>query len=248
VALGLDIKDAGLIGWFEIDEGDRKWESIRQIIFEERLSDSQRAEFTREEILAAEWVIVHAAHVAEYPMPEDDFDAITFDKPSECPACGVGIKQIAPYQMKREPRFGRNHFMLINWTFDIFARIDVFDCLKEEGIRGFEPVDVVWYKKDSILRTVKQLYIGEKVPGCFDEKSLILNGGECGHKRYAYLKAGRPSLIKEKMRQSQDIFQSSEWFGDGHHARHFVLASKRFVGLYLEKGWRGLTFVPGEMT
>src|SRR6267154_2692942 len=46
--------------------------------------------------------------------------AATFDLTEFCRNCGVGKKQIAPFQMRKDPGLKSTSMMQLNWVFDEF--------------------------------------------------------------------------------------------------------------------------------
>ena len=78
-------------------------------------SDIVRTEFNASERGNAEYLNVAPAWHHGYPQPEDDFAYLsaTYDLKEYCPGCGIGEKQVAPFRMKGEPKWGKNpHFAI----------------------------------------------------------------------------------------------------------------------------------------
>ncbi len=235
---------------FEISEDDARWPEISKILTSGRnVPILTRSEFTGEEILSAEWVKVFTAHVWGYPMPNlyDEYKEISYTSENECKDCGIGLCQKAPIHLKSEPKLGRNHFMGIFWTYDIFARNEVFEVLSQNGITGFEACPAIHYKKKAPLKTIKQLKVlGELGPAVIND-NLTREDYSCRHVKYLGLSRGMYRFPRDAFKDMPDLVKSHEWFGSGHGAGQLVLASARFAHLYMKNNWRGLSLAPLEL-
>ena len=122
----------------------------------------------------------------------------------ECKYCGMGLYQKAPIHLKGEPKLGRNHFMGIFWTYDIFARNKVFDVMSQNGITGFEAYPAIHYKKKVPLTTIKQMKVSKEltagviddnlthadVEGITSDNIITHKPYPCGHIKYVGLGRG----------------------------------------------------------
>ncbi len=249
---------------FEIAEDDEHWPEVHNVLaFVKRLSIQTRTEFSIEEIVSAEWVDIYPTHFAGYPMPKLDgtWRNISFNAGEECPSCGIGREQKAPIHLKGEPKLGRNHFMGIFWTYDIFARNEVFDVLSPNGITGFEADSAIHYKKKVPLTTIKQLKVSKELaPGVIDDNltradvermtadnTFTHEPYPCGHVKYIGLGRGMYKFSRSIFKGMPDLVKTHEWFGVGHEAIQCILASAKFAKLYVDKGWRGLNLSPIEL-
>ncbi len=196
-------------------------------------------------------------------MPDLDgsYKEISFNPEKECPKCGIGKEQIAPIHLKREPKLHRNDFMGIFWTYDIFARNEIFDVLSKNNITGFEAYPVIHHKKNVPLTTVKQLKItGELASGIVDDNltradveritadnTIAHENYPCGHIKYLGLGRGMYKFSRRIFKDVPDLVKTSEWFGSGHSAFQLVLASAKFVQLYMQNNWKGLSLYPIQL-
>ena len=108
-ALGLRLDDKRLITTFEIDESDPRWPSVVEWSSRSGRPGISRTEFTSSEIATARWLALLASWHHGYPQPGEDhfgYREVTYDLSDWCPACGTGMRQVAPFQMTGEPVLG----------------------------------------------------------------------------------------------------------------------------------------------
>ncbi len=265
--LGIAMKESGskysFCYYFDMYEDNPLWPEVEKILSSAGIITTATTEFTKEEIMSAEWVTIYPSHFCGYPMPNltDEWRGISFNAGQECKDCGIGRKQIAPIYLKSEPRLGRNHFMGIFWTYDIFARNKVFDVLTKNNITGFEIYPAIHYKKKKPLETIKQLkIIGELAPGVIAsnltrtdvegitaDNIITHESYPCGHIKYIGLSRGMYKFSRNIFKEMPDLIKTNEWFGSGHEAIQLVLASAKFVKVYMENNWKGLNLAPIEL-
>ena len=252
---GVEIQQTGngkvvSLNTFEISENSPVWKDVSKVLaLAEVKTITTRTEFTEEEISGAEWVRVRPGHIWGYPMPDLDgnWKAISFNAGKECSVCGIGREQIALIQLKSEPKMGKNHFMAINWTFDLFSRPEVINTMLREGISGFEEMKVVHHKSMESLKTVRQLKILNELPSGMINDNLTRISLACNHVKYLGLSRGTYKFSRDAFNEATDLVRSHEWFGSGHQALQLVFASSKFVNLYLENKWKGLYLAPIEL-
>lgn len=231
---------------FEVSEDDRSWPEVSKMLEVEQLTPLTRTEFTKNEILSADWVRVWCNNIKGYPMPDLDstWKEVSFDKGLICPTCGMNRKQIAPIRLKNEPKIGRNNFVSIFWIFELFALPEVIDTMNLAGISGFETLPPIHYKSLKDLVSVKQLKIKHELDESIIDDNLTRTSHSCGHNRYIGLSRGMYKYNKKAFEGMPDLVKSKEWFGDGLQATQLILASSKFVELYYKNKWKGLSFSP----
>jgi len=248
---------------FNIYEDDPLWPEVEKVLSsaEIPITDADTdTEFTQEEIMSAEWVRIYPSHFVGYPMPKDhgEWMILSYTSEKECQVCGIELRQKAPIHLKDEPKMGRNHFMGIFWVYDIFAQNKVFDVLLKNGITGFEVYPAIHYKKKVPLNTIKQLkVISELSPGVIAENltradvegitadNIITHKPyPCGHVKYIGLGRGMYKFPRNIFGDKPDLVKTHDWFGGGHSAVQFILASAKFVKVYMENNWKGLSLNP----
>jgi len=235
---------------FEVSEDDSLWPEVAEIIKTKDLNAIiTRTEFTKKEILSADWVKVQPKCIKGYPMPDDDWrwKEVSFDLEKICPTCGMGRKQIAPIRLKGEPKIGKSSFMSIFWIFELFALPEVIVAMRNAGITGFEELLPIHYKSLEEIKTVKQLRFTHELEGYIVDDNLKKTFPECGHNRYMGLSKGMYKYEKKVFKGMPDFVKSREWFGARLQATQLLLASSKFVELYYKNKWKGLSFSPVEL-
>jgi len=253
--LGIHMKPSGygrhiLLNYFDISEDDPRWAKVTQVLSSSAIrSTTTRTVFTEEEIASAEWVRIGPDFVLGYPMPALDgsWRDTSFNAGEECSVCGIGRKQTAPIHLKGDPRLGKNDFMAINWTFDFFARLEVFGVLSERGVEGVEPAPAIHDGLLAPIETIKQLKVLEEHSPCIIDDNLVRDQKPCEHVKYNLLTRGKLKFSRDVFNNVPDLVRTHEWFGSGHMAFQLVLASAKFVTIYMERGWKGLLLYPVDL-
>jgi hypothetical protein len=240
--LGLELPGGGTpYVTFDIDEGHENWGQLRRLFLEWNAGDFVKTLFSPEEVANA----THLELVPEwhhgYPQPDQGFGFldVTYDLTGYCIECGVGLKQKAPFRMKREPKWGRRGILQLNWVFDeFFVTPDVWSAIFEpQGI----PCRPVMNTRGGELNTVVQIVVEEEVG--------ILTAGLTPQRcvtceRVKYLPATRgffPALVSQPARP---IAKTRESFGSGASAHKCVLVSQALARAVAESGVRGTSINP----
>lgn len=239
-----------LLEYFDIAEDNILWPKVEKILSSSELKISPTwTVFTKEEILAAKWVSIHPDYVWGYPMPDMDggWKKISYTADKECSVCGIGLKQIAPINLREEPKLKENDFMMINWTFEIFARYSVLKTLIDFGIKGIEILPPIINDTGQNSTLIGQMKVICENKPCLIENNLDIERFACGHSKYRGLTRGMYKFVKGGFENVPDIIKTYEWFGNGHFAMQLTLASAKFVQLYYRNEWKGLMLSPIEL-
>jgi hypothetical protein len=202
--------------------------------------------FSQEEIENSEWNRLVPLHEWGYPQPEKQMQWKQLTYNEECPKCGVGYTQKAPFRLVREPKLGRNHFFTLYWTYSIFCKLEVVATLKKNNINGYEVWDAVIHSSNQPSTLVSQLIIPEiSAPGLFDgDKNRPEKCIECEITKYAHHRRGKLRYRKTALRDV-DFQMTYEWFGSGgYNGIREIIVSNRLSRLILSKGWRGVVLKP----
>src|SRR6267154_831136 len=179
---GIVVPESGFIG-FEVDESSDDWPGIKSWIEREDPLDIVTTRFSSEEIAAARWLKLVPDWHRGYPQPEGDrgYLEATYDLTDYCPACGIGRKQRAPFQMRSEPKWGRNAILQLNWVFDeYFVKPEIHASIfKPRGISSRRVTNT----KGNQLNTVVQLVIDEEV-GIVSDGLAAETCPRCGRPKY----------------------------------------------------------------
>lgn len=236
--MGIVIADSGIVS-FELNEAHEAWPHLERWLVSNKALDIASTTFSKAETEAAEWVNFLPNWHHGYPQPrEQEFGYLeaTYDLSHHCPRCGTGLKQKAPFQMKGEPKWGRNHIMQLNWVFDeYFVPPQVWrEVFEPHGI-ACRPV---LGKKGVELQTVVQLDVHEEVD--VDTGPLRKEEDACAVcKRVKYLPHTRgyfPAMLSEP---AGHMVRTRQEFGSGASASRYVLMSQRLLRAVEERKLRG---------
>lgn len=227
---------------FEVKESDQAWPAVREWIIRRKALDVVSTTFSAEELSEAAWLELRADWHYGYPQPDErnfGYLAATYDLSDFCGQCGIGLKQKAPFQMKGEPKWGRNNILQLNWVFDeYFVRPEIWvNVFEPQGIRS-RPV---FNARDGTLRSVVQLVID-------DEVSMATNGlsaercQTCGRVKYLPVTKGMfPALMHKP---SGAMVRTQEYFGSGASAYRAVVVSAAIASSLASAKVRGASLRP----
>jgi len=211
---------------FEVDEGDASWPKVKTLIEQWNPADFVRTDFSEHERITASFLQMFAGQNG-YPQPEDDFSYrnATYDLKEYCPTCGIGKKQIAPFRMKGEPRWGKKSVFQLNWIYDDFF---VQPTIWEEVFRplGIGRIAVIDHRSGNELQTVVQLELKTVA-----KSALLLDGScpaeicaACGREKHLPISRGFfPAFASDPEFQ---IGRTQELFGSGASAWHATIVSQ----------------------
>lgn len=232
-------RSAGMVS-VEIPEDDPRWPLVAPLRERFRIVDTVSTQFTAAELDRAQWLGMVATGLHGYPEPSEDrrFLNATFDLTGYCQTCGSGLKQSAPFRLKKPPA-GKRSILQLNWVLDeFFVTPDIWEAV-------FLPHDVrcrsvVLHKTAAVLSSVAQL----DIPGIRDlsveERSPEICPA-CGRPKYRYSLRGP---YPEPVNADSAIFKSSQYFGSGAQALRLVLVSNPLYRSMRDAGLRGVVFYP----
>jgi hypothetical protein len=226
---------------FDVAEDHPHWSEVARLIKKFDAADIPLTKFTDEELASAQFLGFGAWHHG-YPMPDDDFGYldITYDPKKGCRECNVGLKQIAPFRMRREPVWGRRSFMQLIWVYDeFFVTPDVWKAIFKPF--GIECRPVVKNKTGAVLETVVQLEIPEIVNLHLAKNYPYEICPICSRKKYH---PGIPGFFPAPSLTDLPIFKSEQYFGSGGSAHKAVLVSNALYRSIEKAGLRGAGFYP----
>ncbi len=233
---------------FDINESDPRWPAIQRLIDEKGAVNIVDTEFTETEILAASCARLLPVFQRGYPQPERGWEAETYL--GECPKCGIGYTQVAPFRLAGEPKMGLNDFLSLYWTYSLFCKQEIFGDLGSSGIKGYAVWPAIISKGGEHSTIVSQLVCPSLTkPGLAEEDKLKPEScSECGLTKYAYHKRGYMHYKREAVNPDIDIQQTYEWFGSGTKTgfREYLI-SNRFARLIIDRKWRGIKLKPVEL-
>lgn len=228
---------------FDVDESHRNWRSLAALFQGWRASDVVRTEFTKREYHAAYWLEIGAWHHG-YPQPDEDvfgYRQATYDLTNWCESCGIGKKQKAPFQMKGEPKWGRNAIMQLIWIYDeLFVTPDAWR-------RIFKPAGAVCRPvlntKGVELKTVVQLVVEETV-GIITDGLAFERCARCGWPKHLPVTRGFGPALRDVPTAS--LVRTAVFFGSGAQADQRLLISQDLARALTAGGVRGAELKPSQ--
>lgn len=238
----------GYLIHIDITESDPRWSQLITLVQQKNALDMYDTVFNEPEILEAEWVRLIPAFEQGYPQPKEGWEQITYE--GECPQCGAGYRQKAPFRLAKEPRLGKHDFFSLYWTYTLFCTPRVVERLQAHQILGYQVWEAILDRTNLPSTLVSQLvfpYVAE--PGLADVDKLRPEAcPQCGITKYASHLRGYMHLKREALQPDKDVQLTYEWFGSGGHMGfREILISHRLAKLILEEGWRGVALKPIEV-
>lgn len=226
---------------FDVDENHPTWPSLLLLFQRWRASDMVRTEFAKKEVESARWLEIGAWHHG-YPQPNEDvfgYRQATYDLANWCERCGIGKRQKAPFQMKCDPKWGRNAMMQLVWVYDeLFTTPDAWT-------RVFKPAGVecrpVLNTKGVELKTVVQLVV-EVAVGIIADGLVSDRCGRCERTKYLPVTRGYFPALREA--PTAPIVRTREYFGSGAQADQRLLSSQDLARALTAGDIRGASFKP----
>lgn len=216
--------------WREIAELVRAWHALD--LFETR--------FSQRELNEARWLTIRAIPIG-YTQPEDypRFVQLTYDPSQTCVKCGTGKRQMVPFRMKGEPKWGKQDIMFLYGVNDeLFVRPEVWQRVFDQvGIHCRPVLDT----RGNELKTVVQLAIEEEV-------SLETAGLEaatcpaCGRTKYG--PKGRGCVPPLQAEPAGAMAKTKEWFGYDRAATKLLLISQALHKALMAPKVKGAVYAP----
>lgn len=236
-------KDWAGVAAFDISESDDRWPAIERLLEEVTASDIVTTKFTEREETSAEWLVLEPDWHCGYPQPDEDefgYRAATYDLTDYCEKCGIGARQIAPFQMKGEPKWGERNILQMNWVFDeYFVTPEVWERVFRPF--GIPSRPVLRSKNHQELESVVQLVLSDEATvdhGCLKPTECPC----CSRIKYEpFVRGFFPRLFEAP---KGPMGRTLEWFGTGGRAFREVLISQQLRAKMKEKSVRGASFWP----
>jgi hypothetical protein len=239
--MGIVVGAGGLVS-FEVDEAHEAWSALQPWIVRRRAVDIVSTKFSKKELADARWLALEPSWHHGYPQPDEGhfgYRETTYEVADFCEQCGLGLKQKAPFQMKSEPKWGRNGILQLHWVFDeFFVTPEVWSTVFNPNGVGYRPVLDV---KGTELKTVVQLVVPEAVSvgveGLDAERCT-----RCGRvKSLPVTRGAFPFLANEP---SVRMAKTREYFGSGAAAYRGVLVSQDVARALAAEKVRGASVRP----
>ena len=240
----IDAKEKGENDWFNIYHINlydlNTYMKLKPFFEKWEVQDVLGTDFTKKEVLSADYCIIDRWNDFGYPMPDNDGSYLykTYETKEMCQKCGVGIVQKDDFRVKKVPKYS---IWGLGWVFDeFFVRTDLYQKIFKP--LGIECRPLRRYKDDSIIESFVQLVIP-----VIDEP-LDLSYYEfwtcpvCGATKYSAMTIGYYPLQKHPLPY---IYKSKEIYGDGFSANRKIFVSACLRDLMIENKMMGFrSFVP----
>lgn len=228
---------------FDVPEDHPHWSQIKSTLeaWGHWGAHMVSTEFTTVEIAVAQWLEI-SAHAHGYPQPDEGnfgYWNATYDVTYHCEKCGTGLKQNAPFQMKREPKWGRNGLVHLNWVFDeLFVRPEVWSAVFQLFGVACRPVINT---KGVELKTVVQLVIDDFI----NIKTEGLESEQCERcNRIKYLPVTRGLFPPMVGVPKSAMVKTVQYFGSGGRADQALLISQDIARALTAAKVRGAYLTP----
>lgn len=246
----IPFEEGGMICSVDILESSPYWECISGYIKEKDLFCSSETVFTTDEMNNSEWLRVRSQWRFGYPQPESafQFETITYTRDNHCSKCGCGLNQVDAFRFKQLPKWGKRHFLMLNWIED---ELFVSDAAKSvlQQFSGMEFAEVQNKTGMQSLPGVSQILIPTVLPkGLVEDNSPIRNKQiceHCGAVKYTTTGIGMLTFKKNIFSGAPDVVKSYEVFGDRRLAfRMLFVRQAVYQAILANKLDKNLVFEP----
>lgn len=229
---------------FEVEESHPSWPKIKELIVEWQAPDFIRTVFSKCEFEVATHYVMFALGRG-YPQPEGDFGFLreTYDLSDYCQVCGNGKKQIAPFRIKGEPKWGKKkHIFELNWVpGEFFVAPHIWETIFQP--LGISYIDVLDHRTGKALQNVFQLStkdIAVSPLAIYNYPAEVC--AKCGRKKY--LPVSRGFFPSFETVSSSHLFKTQEVFGSGAEAWNAPIVSRELYKAIQSQKLSGVEFLP----
>jgi hypothetical protein len=226
---------------FRLEESDPRWRPIALLVEKYQLTDIVWTEFSANELDNATNLVLAPSWHYGYPMPDDDrgYLPITYDLSDYCEACGIGKRQVAPFRLKKTPKWGTKSILQLNWVFDeYFVKPDLYSSVFEPF--GIQSRPVLHHRTDQELDSVVQLNIQEGVDLDIDGLPFTLCEC-CNRKKFLPITKG---VFPAPLTPKGPLYKSNQYFGSGASAFRLILSSSLVFRTMRDRRVKGVDFKP----
>jgi len=208
--------------------------------------------FNQDELNEAEFLRMAPAGYWGYPQPENDFgyQQESYDKSSECSFCGSGAKQIKPFLVKSQPKFGMNDILAINWEYEFLITLKLKSLLEDAELTGVEFWSILNFKKRKTITDYYQLYITNELPCIsprtefeivnFERVKIPCPCGKIGRN----LSTHQIIYKQRDLNNAKDFNKTHEWLGGGYGTTQWKIVSNRVYQLFRDHNIKRVKFEP----
>jgi hypothetical protein len=233
-----------------VSESNSGWPHIAQLVTSSAVT--VWTEFTRDEILEADWLIARPEYAIGYPRPEETIWSSLYTE-NRCAKCGVGWRQIAPFQIQKEPGMRRYSFASFWGGFELFCSPEVVATFESEHIEGYTIWPILLHKTGEPSRQLQQVIVPQTAEEALVEEVASSEHfaehlcPNCNQTWYDHHLRGMLPLKRAALLPDVDFQRTIEWFGNGRTARREILVSRRIARLVIRNNWKGIGLSPVKL-
>lgn len=242
----------GEYGILEIYESNPHWNYVEKYARQKDLSVLSETIFSKEELQKAEWLTVRSTWHYEYPQPENDNRYLEITYKNGCRKCGCGLNQSDAFRMKKPPKWGKRHFLMMNWVGDELFVDEIAKSFLQKEFPYLSFREVKNKSGNEAYSSVFQLVISTlPSEGIIEQQRHIrqvLVCPDCGRKKYHPNGEGMLQMHRSVFENAPDIVKTAEWFGWGCGAdREIIINKKMYRFLLVHHLEKCLSFSPIEL-
>ena len=240
---------------FDMLESNPHWGNVNALLKKGNVVCLSDTIYTKKELSDAQWLTVRSVWKFGYPQPEggEGYEAATYSLDGYCSDCGSGLVQKSGFRMKKAPKWGKRHFMMLNWVGDELFVDDVAKTLlSQSNLSGFSFREVYNKNGTEILDGVYQIYIQKTLPNGLLTNTQYIDKVEqchnCGITKYHSTGIGNCVFQKEIFEGAPDIVKSKEMFGWEYWMQKEIIVSQQFYQFIIQNNLgNALEFRPIEL-
>ena len=224
-----------------VEEGHPGWSEACDLVRSWNGTILHTTEFSAKDVAGAEYCALSPTHYDGYPQPDDDFGYIetTYDVRDYCRECGVGLRQVAPFRMRKSLKWGRNSFMQLHWVrSEFFMKREAWsERLEPLGVLA-RPVEDV---KGRVIEDVVQIRVDDHAEIDLDEVDGV-TCEVCGRTYYSPISRGYfPSPVGVK---GEVAFRTRQFFGTGHNGFNEIIVASSVATAIVTGSLKGVKLWP----
>lgn len=241
-----------ILSSLDILESDPNWPVVSEFARKYAPNFLSETIFSKEELLSAEWLRVYSGFRFGYPQPEGafEYENITYSREHYCKHCSSGLVQVDSFRMKKTPKWGKRHFMELNWVGDeLFLTETAKKVLEGAGITGIYFRRVKDKKGTEYFDDIYQMEVAFLLAKGMDEEKTPIQEESvcpyCGVKKYVTKGTGMLAFQREIFTNVPDIVKTYECFGWGHYIARDIIVNQKVYRTIVENDLgRNLIFQP----
>lgn len=211
--------------------------------------------FDRNELRAAEYLLLASATLWGYPQPEDNFgykDA-SFDMLTACPLCGQGANQAKPLMVRGRIGLGKKDITAMFWIYELIVSSRLRLLTESAGLTGVKFWPLLRYRSGRPGEPIPgyyQLLINSIMPpasGTTVFPVVTLPRGiqacSCGRTGHNW-PVNQLRYKRNDLAAARDFNKTFEWLGGGLDTSQLKVVSSRVYEMFVKNKVKGPVFEP----